>query len=229
MLGVRVPRELLETLTNLDSDSLSKLQTFQGASSRIDITMNQSTQPGSMALTIWSTFALISTAILTKVLQPRRTPLASFVRLKEACESMYLTWAYCLVLYACCMVLTLVVKTWQGTTVLVAATGITWSAMQFIPHTVIGVNLASHDDCDELYEYRGTILGLHNLVMSTPQIISALISSAVMQAMSGFGSVEPAAWSLRAASIPAMVSASLAMKASFGTTANKCANSYSRS
>ena len=65
---------------------------------------------------------------------------------------------------------------------------------------------------DELRQHRGAILGLHSLAISTPQIVAALVSSGIMSGMTKLGSVEPAAWTLRAASVPAMVAATLACR-----------------
>jgi solute carrier family 45 protein 1/2/4 len=109
------------------------------------------------------------------------------------------------------MVLTLVVKSWEGTVVLVSLVGCSWAATQWIPHAIIGAEISpKHDMDDTLLEHRGAILGLHNLAISGPQIVAASASSGIMWLMTAAGSVEPAVWPLRVAALPAMIAATLA-------------------
>ncbi|OAL37129.1 hypothetical protein AYO20_03607 [Fonsecaea nubica] len=208
--------------------ALSQLQSFHGWKDVATLLKSPATQVGSTALLMWTLVAFLSTTILTRVVcQPCiTTALKEDVATTDpALCSMHTVWIYSHVLFAACMLLTLVVKSWQGTVVLVSLVGCSWAATQWIPHAIVGAEISprgkdySHydvdadaDEVDELRKHRGAILGLHNLAISTPQIVAALASSGIMRVMTEMGSVEPAVWTLRAASVPAMIAATLACR-----------------
>ncbi|KIW86201.1 hypothetical protein Z517_01596 [Fonsecaea pedrosoi CBS 271.37] len=212
--------------------ALSQLQSFHGWTDVATLLKSPATQVGSTALLMWTLVSFLSTTVLTRLVrQPCTTtaPTEDIATTDPALSSMHTVWIYSHVLFAACMLLTLVVKSWQGTVVLVSLVGCSWAATQWIPHAIVGAEIsprrkdyrlydvdsdsdADADEVDELRKHRGAILGLHNLAISTPQIVAALASSGIMRIMTDMGSVEPAVWTLRAASVPAMVAATLAYR-----------------
>ncbi|KAH0848481.1 hypothetical protein FOPE_02593 [Fonsecaea pedrosoi] len=205
-------------------------QSFHGWTDVATLLKSPATQVGSTALLMWTLVSFLSTTVLTRLVrQPcTTTSLTEDIATTDpALCSMHTVWIYSHVLFAACMLLTLVVKSWQGTVVLVSLVGCSWAATQWIPHAIVGAEIsprrkdyrlydvdsdADADEVDELRKHRGAILGLHNLAISTPQIVAALASSGIMRIMTDMGSVEPAVWTLRAASVPAMVAATLAYR-----------------
>ncbi|OAL31792.1 hypothetical protein AYO22_00662 [Fonsecaea multimorphosa] len=207
--------------TRFFEDALSQLQSFHGWTDVTRLLKSPATQVGSTALLLWTLVSFVSTMVFTRLVRKpcKRSP-GPDVEDADNPLSMRTVWMSSHILFASCMLLTLVVKSWEGTVVLVSLAGFSWAATQWIPHAIVGADISpgvdDDDDDDEaaedLRQHRGAILGLHSLAISTPQIIAALVSSGIMSGMTKLGSVEPAAWTLRAAAMPAMVAATLACR-----------------
>lgn len=215
-------------------DALSQIRTLQG---RTDIASllqeTKATRIGSTALLLWTIVSFITTLVLTRTVRDIHYS-ESHGGLKSAKsldpKSRYLSmprvWTFAHFLFAICMILTLVIRSWPGTVVLVSMVGCSWAATQWIPHAIVGAEIspkqhstATNNDKDvvivddeDMVTHRGAILGLHNLAISTPQIFAALASSAIMWIMTNAGSIEPSVWILRVAAIPAMIAATLALR-----------------
>ncbi|EME44775.1 hypothetical protein DOTSEDRAFT_152804 [Dothistroma septosporum NZE10] len=122
------------------------------------------------------------------------------------------------------LVLTLaVVYQWQGI-VLVAVAGIPWVVTQWVPFAVVGyetsrLGLTPQDDDgeggqgeDETDSQSGAILGVHNLAISLPQVLSGLVSSGTYKIAEVAGSGVPTAWVLASSGIAAFVASWLASR-----------------
>lgn len=123
---------------------------------------------------------------------------------------------------------------WQGT-ILIALGGLPWSVTQWVPWAVIGFETAklgvantstnhchnhNHNHEEEEEEggtnddtwnnQSGAILGVHNIAISLPQVISGLVSSVTYRIAEGAGSEVPTAWVLASSGFAAFGAAILA-------------------
>lgn len=102
---------------------------------------------------------------------------------------------------------------WQGI-VLVAVAGLPWAVTQWVPWAVIGYETSRqrvHGDDEEESEdsQAGAILGVHNMAISLPQVLSGVVSSVTYKIAEMAGSDVPTAWVLAVSGIAAFVAAYL--------------------
>lgn len=103
---------------------------------------------------------------------------------------------------------------WQGT-VLVAVAGLPWAVTQWVPWAVIGyetskLGLSGQDQSED--SKSGAILGVHNMAISLPQVLSGAVSSATYKIAEEAGSQVPTAWVLASSGIAAFVASFLARR-----------------
>ncbi|KAI5361760.1 Putative MFS transporter superfamily [Septoria linicola] len=103
---------------------------------------------------------------------------------------------------------------WQGT-VLVAIAGLPWAVTQWVPWAVIGyetskLGLSGQDQSED--SKSGAILGVHNMAISLPQVLSGAVSSATYKIAEEAGSQVPTAWVLASSGIAAFVASFLARR-----------------
>lgn len=103
---------------------------------------------------------------------------------------------------------------WQGT-VLVAIAGLPWAVTQWVPWAVIGyetskLGLSGQDESED--SKSGAILGVHNMAISLPQVLSGAVSSATYKIAEEAGSQVPTAWVLASSGIAAFVASFLARR-----------------
>lgn len=121
------------------------------------------------------------------------------------------------------MFLTYFVPNWLGGAVLVGASGISWSIMVWAPFTILGQQLAtstivneSEDewiDDQSCTEVRvGTILSMHNIAISAPQICAAVLNSFIVWFSQAVGSHDSSGWVLRLGAFGPLLAAYLSMK-----------------
>lgn len=108
------------------------------------------------------------------------------------------TWLLSHVLFSGCMFSTLFVNSYQAGSVAIGLVGITWAVSQWIPFALISGEVSQIDaECRERpagqqdaeegvgrenHAQAGIVLGLHNVAVSAPQILSSLICSAIFKA-----------------------------------------------
>ncbi|KAK4498435.1 hypothetical protein PRZ48_011093 [Zasmidium cellare] len=103
---------------------------------------------------------------------------------------------------------------WQGI-VLVALAGLPWAVTQWVPWAVIGYETSrqglqgDEDDEDAADSQAGAILGVHNMAISLPQVLSGAVSSVTYKIAEEAGSEVPTAWVLAISGLAAFVAAYL--------------------
>ena len=112
---------------------------------------------------------------------------------------------------------------WQGI-VLIAAAGIPWAVTQWVPFAIVGYETSrlgltpsggdgeGGEGEDEVDSQSGAILGVHNLAISLPQVLSGLVSSGTYKIAEVAGSEVPTAWVLASSGIAAFVASWLASR-----------------
>ncbi|KAF2174102.1 hypothetical protein M409DRAFT_16375 [Zasmidium cellare ATCC 36951] len=113
------------------------------------------------------------------------------------------------------LVLTLAAASqWQGI-VLVALAGLPWAVTQWVPWAVIGYETSrqglqsEEDEEDAADSQAGAILGVHNMAISLPQVLSGAVSSVTYKISEEAGSQVPTAWVLAISGVAAFVAAYL--------------------
>ena len=114
-------------------------------------------------------------------------------------------WLMSQLLFALCMFSTFFISTYQAAAVMTAVMGITWSLTLWAPFALISADISirdeerrgrerrkkvvptedwhQHGDDREEGDEAGIILGIHNVAVSAPQILSTLISSIIFKAL----------------------------------------------
>lgn len=116
------------------------------------------------------------------------------------------------------LVLTLVTAyAWQGI-VLIAVAGIPWAVTQWVPWAFIGYETArlglttAGADEQSGEAHSGAILGIHNMAISLPQVISGVVSIVSYRIAEAAGSEVPTAWVLATSGLAAFVAGFLASR-----------------
>ncbi|KAA8651033.1 uncharacterized protein ATNIH1004_003726 [Aspergillus tanneri] len=116
-------------------------------------------------------------------------------------------WRFGHIFFAAAMLSTTMIRNWVQATILVALVGIPWSISSIAPYSLIGTELAARrnfeaqEDPESLHRLReqqaGTIMSIHNVAISAPQIIAAAISSGVFWLCYLLGVEDSTVWVLR--------------------------------
>lgn len=103
---------------------------------------------------------------------------------------------------------------WQGI-LLIAVAGLPWAVTQWVPWAVIGyetARLGLTDTDGEHDSQAGAILGVHNMAISLPQVLSGAVCSVTYKIAEAAGSTVPTAWVLATSGLAAFVAAYLAKR-----------------
>ncbi|KUJ15246.1 MFS general substrate transporter [Mollisia scopiformis] len=132
-------------------------------------------------------------------------------------------WMLSQILYATCMLVTLVVSSLVGTFILVGLAGISWAVTIWAPFAIINTAILSDADDEneetggDNYERgMGTIIGLHNVAIAVPQIVSALVCGFVFWVSERLGFEDGVGWVLRIGGISALAAAFLTTRLNYG-------------
>lgn len=127
----------------------------------------------------------------------------SLARLQIPGLTLRRTWLFSQILFVVCMLSTSVIFTYQAAMVIAALVGICWSLTLWAPFALISAEISQRDEARRLRERQklsdpngdwnqqreeetdqaGIILGLHNVAVSAPQILSTMICSAIFKAL----------------------------------------------
>jgi solute carrier family 45 protein 1/2/4 len=120
------------------------------------------------------------------------------------------------ILFAICMLLTIVVTSFTGIFVLVGLSGISWAITIWAPFAIIGAEISDGLVENPLlgrYERRqGIVMGLHNVAIASPQVVAAVGSTIIFWMLDGMdhGPQDSSiGWVLRLSALPALVAAVL--------------------
>ncbi|PQE21685.1 General alpha-glucoside permease protein [Rutstroemia sp. NJR-2017a WRK4] len=173
-------------------------------------------------------FATVS--LLTNLTLPHLTESVSASSTKTKPRSRFripgltlpLTWTLSHILSSILIFCTLISSSFLPTSILVSLLGISWAVTQWIPLALINLEIANSQsatasksrqrtrnapDGEELQA--GTILGLYNISIATPQIVAAVQGSAVFWMLGRVGVMggEAMGWVIRLGSLAALVAA----------------------
>ncbi|MCJ1449584.1 MAG: hypothetical protein MMC23_010106 [Stictis urceolatum] len=194
----------------------------------VDKYWEEATRVGSFALLIYAITSFVASILLPIVVVPSYRPVHPTVSSQSGTRTPWLfrflskfriphltlrrAWLYSHLLFAACMLCTLLVTTPGGATVLTAFVGISWALTMWAPFALISAEISKretirrarkarymrtpsgqHDQTfsqhresfsgdDEGHDQAGVVLGLHNVAVSAPQILATLVSSAIFKA-----------------------------------------------
>ncbi|MCJ1409777.1 hypothetical protein MMC19_003860 [Ptychographa xylographoides] len=183
----------LYTMNTLANYPSMKLQDRRGLH-------DESARVGSFAYLLFSCNTLVTNIMLSIVLS--RISETSFARV----------WTSAHLVFAICMFLTLFVTRWTGGMVIVTLAGISWAVTLWVPYAIIGLELAAQADDDHDEDQKGSIVSLHNVALSAPQILAALLGSAIFWIYQQMGSNDGVGWALRAGGCIVLVATYLASR-----------------
>lgn len=133
-------------------------------------------------------------------------------------------------IYATCMLATILVSSVSGTHVLVGIAGISWAVTIWAPFATISIEISADSHTrqnNDTFDYSqttssgeseqraGTVIGLHNVAIAIPQIIASLLCGLMFWVFDGSGSPGPeesVGWVLRMGGISALAAAFLTMR-----------------
>jgi len=130
-------------------------------------------------------------------------------------------WSISHLLYMLCIFSTVFISSTERTIVVITLTGVSWGVTQWAPFAIMGKEIAM-DQAEKdfviessgrqlMANQNGAIMGIHNAVISIPQILAALGSSLIFLIFKRIASGEDdgIAWVLRCSGVAALVAAYL--------------------
>ena len=170
---------------------------------------------GTFASFLFAIVTFVYNVVLPKVLGhlPRRQMLAEG---DKSHVSVVQAWKYSHVYFALLMFSTSLVQSEAAATAVVTFAGLSWALTLFAPFAIISTELAAQHDLerhelsnlDDLglagKSHIGGVFGLHNMAISLPQILAALLCSAIYTAARSFDWVDGTGWVLRAGGVSAL-------------------------
>ena len=136
--------------------------------------------------------------------------------------SMAASWALAHTLLGLVMFCSVFIRNWIGTLVLVSLAGVAWAIALWVPFAIIGSEIAGrHEHIGDLLagdldpmrqDQAGTIIGLHNSVISATQLIAVTMSSVVFWQAERLGIEDGTGWVLGACGCAALIAAVLASR-----------------
>jgi solute carrier family 45 protein 1/2/4 len=173
-------------------------------------------------------------------LQDATTELLSRLEIKGL--TLRRTWLYSHILFACCMLMTFLVRGVTLATILVGLIGIPWAVTSWAPFALISSEISKRDAIrrglikppptrdgellaageDDSADQAGVVLGIHNVAISAPQVIATLMSSLIFkftQKPRGTPGDESVAWCLRLGGLCALLAAYFTLRVGEDTAA----------
>ncbi|OLL26943.1 General alpha-glucoside permease [Neolecta irregularis DAH-3] len=129
---------------------------------------DKATRTGSFALLLYALVALLSSIVLPTFVAPD-----GIIAIKGLTLSRL--WTLTMGIFAVCMFSTFFITTVSGATIMVSFCGIPWALTLWAPFALISKQVA-WKNLDA-----GVVLGVHNIFISMPQVISTLISSLIFR------------------------------------------------
>jgi solute carrier family 45 protein 1/2/4 len=131
------------------------------------------------------------------------------------------------------------VQNYLGAIMLMAISGASWAVTTWVPFTLIGYDLArfsdaalseelgvdtEEDGCHDTLR-NGGIMGLHNMSMAAPQMVSALVASMLFSILSYFDVGDAFGWIIRAGGVAGLVAAFMIVQLDVGEEMALCPKS----
>ncbi|TAQ86881.1 hypothetical protein B7494_g4774 [Chlorociboria aeruginascens] len=125
-------------------------------------------------------------------------------------------WTISLLFFALAMFSTVFVTALPGAMVIIALVGLSWAMTLWAPYAIIGTEIMARPDVENSYTAKasasadaGVILSLHNMAISAPQIVAAMLCAAVFGIANALGSRDVVGWALRVGGLAGLGAAAL--------------------
>ncbi|KFZ18229.1 hypothetical protein V501_01328 [Pseudogymnoascus sp. VKM F-4519 (FW-2642)] len=181
---------------------------------------------GSFALLVFATVSLITGICVPLLTSQNHRNIKTIPGIKSRHWfpdlSLKSCWLLAHLLFAICMFSIPFINTVTTATVLTGAVGISWAMTCWVPYALISTELSRLNEdrrpLGEEYETQtGILIGLHNMAIAAPQLVSTLASSLVFwmwNQEAGKNDADALAWVLMAGGFSALVAAYLATRLS---------------
>ncbi|KAI1337283.1 major facilitator superfamily domain-containing protein [Xylariaceae sp. FL0016] len=133
--------------------------------------------------------------------------------------SLVTLWKLSHVFFALCMFLTIFAQSELLARVFIGMSGASWALTTWAPFALISSEISRIEsdrsrvvvqELDPHSEIKaGVVIGLHNVAIAAPQVLSALLCSLVLRILQGFAVDDVYGWLLRMAGVPALIAAYL--------------------
>lgn len=179
---------------------------------------------GSLASLIFSVFALTTNMLMPLFIQETHPAKVSTISHPLRRISMTRAWSSSHLLFSITLLTTLFPQTQITATIIAAFVGISWAFTLWVPFALIGREIAARQDCNAKVlegqlemepmqqDQAGTIMGLHNVAISAPQIVAAFVCGTIFWAFPKIGIADSIGWVLRFGSVGGFIASWLAWK-----------------
>jgi solute carrier family 45 protein 1/2/4 len=209
----------LAHFANWSKDSNSKLANSTHTAAAKDMIHQDGLRSGAMATLLFAIIGLLANILLPRILLPlssqthsEKSPDASR-RYYFQKFSMMDAWTASHIFTAVALFSTILISSQISGTIVIASLGVPWALTLWIPYAFIGAELASIKEStsmeiDELQvKSAGAILSIHNMAISAPQIMAALICAMIFWVAETAGSSDGVGWTMRIGGVASLVAA----------------------
>ncbi|KAI8936765.1 hypothetical protein NX059_006012 [Plenodomus lindquistii] len=178
---------------------------------------------GSVANLLFSIVAL-ATNIVLPMLSKAMSPSTKYDSEKTYRHSsqLHVIWSFGQVAYVFSVLSAVMVSSSTAGTLFIATAGLSWGITQWVPYTILGEEVARHHSNNDAFPREdddvgcaiqgGRIMGMHNAAISVPQIMAALVSSAIFGLARKSGTENAIVWVLGWSGVPGAMAAWLAFR-----------------
>ena len=175
---------------------------------------------GTFASFLFAVVAFVYNLLLPYILKKSSGSKSSAMSLKDTSHSVSKAWTYSHGFFALLMFTTFFAGSQATATAIVACAGFSWALTLFAPFAIVSTELAAQqalqrdystsfndvaDDSSLDHSNRtGAIMGLHNVAISAPQILAALVCSAIYAVTNAPEVEDGTGWVLRAGGLAAL-------------------------
>ncbi|KAK9456360.1 major facilitator superfamily domain-containing protein [Dipodascopsis uninucleata] len=187
----------------------------------IDYLWEDATRYASLSLLLYSIVSLASNLFLPLIIAPSYTTgeMTKVSKLRIDWLTLPRSWMLSHIVFAVAMMSTFFIHTGWQATLMIGVLGIPWAHALWAPFALIAEEISRiqlHDRLKNKYEYEaGIVMGVHNVFVSAPQVLSSLASSVLFKLLAkqrGEEGDNSIAWSFRISAIGALLAAYLCMK-----------------
>ncbi|KAG9194332.1 hypothetical protein G6011_04367 [Alternaria panax] len=178
---------------------------------------------GARANLLFATVALSTNIVLPKLSKMSQSMIGKAKVHKEKPQEFFsklsIIWGFGQVVYVMSVLSTTMVSSSTTGTFAITIAGFSWGVTQWVPFAMIGEETARHAIDEESVKKEedvwslvqgGRIMGLHNAAISMPQIMAALISSAIFWIAQKFNNENALVWVMGWTGVPGAIAAWLA-------------------
>lgn len=204
-------------LTSLDSAPILAREPTMGIR-QSTVLRKEAVHTGSLSSLLFATMTFLANIVLYSVLRrstsssPRKSRRSSNPLPSEFNFRISRAWMWAHIYFATSMLATVFVTSWVGGAVLVAYVGISWAMTLWAPFSIIGEEMAAASRVDDTEDQIGVVMSLHNVAISAPQVIAAVVSSGIFRAARELGVKDSTGIVLRIGGFAALGAAYLTWK-----------------